>query len=171
VNDRPDRQAGGNGGWDPFAGTLDEVAVCASALPAGWVSAHFAAGAGYHAAVLADSPAAYYRLDDGSLGPAVAPATVADASGQSHGASWSGGVVFGGPGLAGGLGGASVGVGGGNTYVQVPSAAFGAYPTSGSTTSYSLTFDLCSTTKQLQAQFCSARFGQGGHRQPRSGTI
>jgi RHS repeat-associated protein len=132
---------GGNGGWDPFAGTLDEVAVYASALTAGRVSAHFTAGAGYRTAVLADSPAAYYRLDDGSPGPAAAPSTLADASGHGASASWSGGVVFGSPGLVGGLGGASVGVGGGSTYVQVPSQVFGAYPTSGSTTSYSLTFE------------------------------
>jgi YD repeat-containing protein len=53
-----------NGGWYPFSGTLDEVAVYGSALPAGRVQAHFTAGAGYRTAVLADAPASYLRLDD-----------------------------------------------------------------------------------------------------------
>jgi RHS repeat-associated protein len=52
------------GGWYPFNGTLDEVAVYGTALPAGRVQAHFTAGAGYKTAVLADAPASYLRLDD-----------------------------------------------------------------------------------------------------------
>jgi hypothetical protein len=47
-------------------GTIDEVALYPSVLPAARVQAHFTAGAGYRTAVLADAPAAYYRLDDGS---------------------------------------------------------------------------------------------------------
>jgi len=51
-------------GWTFFHGTLDDVSVYGSALPAARVQAHFAAGAGYRSAVLADSPSTYLRLDD-----------------------------------------------------------------------------------------------------------
>ncbi|TMC01607.1 MAG: hypothetical protein E6J41_32665 [Chloroflexi bacterium] len=58
-------------GWMYFKGTLDEASVYGTALSAARVQAHFlaAAGSGYKAAVLADSPAAYYRLDDGTGSP------------------------------------------------------------------------------------------------------
>jgi YD repeat-containing protein len=73
-------------GWYPFNGTLDEVAVYGSALPAARVQAHFSAGSGYRTAVLADSPNAYYRLDHGT--PATAgyglwPTSTTDANGQT----------------------------------------------------------------------------------------
>jgi hypothetical protein len=50
--------------WWPFAGTIGEAAVYPTALSAARVQAHFSAGAGYQAAVAADSPAAYWRLND-----------------------------------------------------------------------------------------------------------
>jgi RHS repeat-associated protein len=59
-----------------FSGLLDEVAVYDHALTAARVSAHRTAGAGYQAAVLADAPAAYYRLGDGAGGPG--PNTIVD---------------------------------------------------------------------------------------------
>jgi RHS repeat-associated protein len=58
-----------------FTGTIDEVAVYNSALDTAQVSAHYTAGAqaptvpvsdGYSSAVLADSPAAYWRLGEPS---------------------------------------------------------------------------------------------------------
>ncbi len=55
-------------GRDYVAGTLDEVALYDTALPTSRIQAHAGAGAGYQAAVTADNPAAYYRLDDG-IGP------------------------------------------------------------------------------------------------------
>ncbi|HEY4026494.1 MAG TPA: LamG-like jellyroll fold domain-containing protein, partial [Candidatus Dormibacteraeota bacterium] len=50
-----------------FQGTLDEVAAYDHALTQARVQAHLTAGSGYRAAVLADSPAAYYRMDDGGI--------------------------------------------------------------------------------------------------------
>jgi RHS repeat-associated protein len=47
-----------------FPGTLDEVAVYNGALSSTRVQAHFNAGSGYASAVLADSPLAYYHLDE-----------------------------------------------------------------------------------------------------------
>src|SRR5207249_2573512 len=72
-----------------FAGTLDEVAVYDHVLSATRVNAHRSAGAGYRASVLADSPTAYYRLDDntGVAGPfggfGLWPVTQTDANGQT----------------------------------------------------------------------------------------
>src|SRR5438309_816749 len=54
-------------------GAVDEVAVYGTALPAARVSAHRTAGAGYRAAVLADTPLTYYRLDDGTVGTNAGP--------------------------------------------------------------------------------------------------
>jgi hypothetical protein len=64
---KPLRIGGGNtdGPMEfPFAGSIDEVAVYPTALAATRVQAHYTAGTGYRAAVLADTPASYYRLDD-----------------------------------------------------------------------------------------------------------
>src|SRR5258708_1196411 len=53
---------------DLLQGAVDEVAIYSQALSGARVSAHYAAGNGYDTAysptVLADVPAAYYRLDD-----------------------------------------------------------------------------------------------------------
>jgi RHS repeat-associated protein len=61
---------------DWFGGTLGEVAVYSTALSGARVQAHFTAGAGYQAAVLADSPLAYYRLNDGTVGTNAGPNTI-----------------------------------------------------------------------------------------------
>jgi hypothetical protein len=51
--------------WNTYLkGTLDEIAVYEKALPAARVQAHYTAGTGYRSAVLADTPAAYYPLDE-----------------------------------------------------------------------------------------------------------
>jgi RHS repeat-associated protein len=63
VSTYPNTPTSGNGWW-PFTGTIGEVAVYGSALSAARVQAHFAAGSGYHAAVAADSPTAYWRLNE-----------------------------------------------------------------------------------------------------------
>jgi RHS repeat-associated protein len=52
-----------------FSGTIDEVALYTTVLSAARIAAHHSGGSGYKAAVLADSPAAYFRLDDGAAGP------------------------------------------------------------------------------------------------------
>jgi YD repeat-containing protein len=77
------------GDWYPFSGTLDEVSVYGTALSAARVQAHYTAGSGYRSAVLADSPTAYYRLDDGSpntgatTGYGLWPISQTDANGQT----------------------------------------------------------------------------------------
>jgi RHS repeat-associated protein len=55
---------GGNGGWYPFKGTIGKVAVYPTALSAARIQAHFTAGSNYQAAVAADSPAAYWRMNE-----------------------------------------------------------------------------------------------------------
>ncbi|HXM55230.1 MAG TPA: LamG-like jellyroll fold domain-containing protein, partial [Candidatus Dormibacteraeota bacterium] len=107
------------GGWNPFSGTLDEVAVYGSALPAARVAAHFAAGAGYRAAVLADGPAAYYRMDEAA--PAALPA--ADASGHGAQATASSGVTFGAAGLVSGEGSPAASFNGATGLVAAPAQA------------------------------------------------
>jgi hypothetical protein len=61
--------AGQNTGRQVFNGTLDDVSVFNAALTSTQVSAHYAAGQvvpddPYAQAVMADTPVAYYRLDD-----------------------------------------------------------------------------------------------------------
>ena len=77
-----------NGGWFPFAGSLDEVAVYSKALNLAQVQAHYGqrTGTGYKSTILGDGPTAYYRMDD-----APGASTLADSSGQGNPASWSGG--------------------------------------------------------------------------------
>src|SRR5207302_3336330 len=58
------RISGWPSGGFAWSGILDEVAVYNGALAAARVSAHHSAGSGYRAAVLADAPLAYYRLDE-----------------------------------------------------------------------------------------------------------
>src|SRR5256884_931194 len=75
-----------SGGYQ-WNGILDEVAVYNGALAAARVSAHHSAGSGYRAAVLADAPLAYYRLDEGTAtaagGFGLWPASTTDANGQT----------------------------------------------------------------------------------------
>jgi RHS repeat-associated protein len=72
-----------------FTGTLGDVAIYPTALSSARVQAHRSAGSGYAAAVLADSPTAYYRLDDdtGAASPfggfGLWPLTATDANGQT----------------------------------------------------------------------------------------
>jgi RHS repeat-associated protein len=68
-----------NVGWWPFNGTIGEAAVYGTALSAARVQAHFGAGSGYQAAVAADSPSAYWRLDDEA--GTRSPNTIADTPG------------------------------------------------------------------------------------------
>jgi hypothetical protein len=117
-----------------FQGSLDEVAVYNHVLTGARVQAHLTAGSGYRAAVLADSPVAYYRLDDRS-------ATIADASGHGSAAAWDGGVQLGAAGLVSGDSDTALGLDGATGFVALPPAVFGSYPRSGSTTSYTLTFE------------------------------
>jgi RHS repeat-associated protein len=84
----------GSVGSTSFQGTLDEVAVYDHVLSAARVSAHRTAGAGYRASVLADSPTAYWRLDDGTGsagsfgGFGLWPMTSTDANGQTTALSY-----------------------------------------------------------------------------------
>jgi RHS repeat-associated protein len=77
------------GGWWPFTGTIGQTAVYGTALSAARVLAHFSAGSGYQAAVAADSPTAYWRLNDGSptttprAGYGLWPISQTDANGQT----------------------------------------------------------------------------------------
>lgn len=80
--------------WNTYlSGTIGQVAVYTHALSATRVQAHYSAGSGYEAAVLADSPAAYYRLND--------PAPVADSSPfeYHYGGVARGGITYQAPGL------------------------------------------------------------------------
>jgi hypothetical protein len=83
----------GNGSSDTptqfFPGAVDEVAYYGTTLSATRVQAHFTA-ARYGALVAGAGPAAWYRLDEGASSP-----TVADASGNGHSGTVSGGVTFG----------------------------------------------------------------------------
>lgn len=65
---------------------------------------------------------------------------VADATGHGNSATRTGGVTEGVPGLIGDIDTATT-FDGSTGYIQLPSSAFGNYPTSGSTTAYSLSFE------------------------------
>src|SRR5262249_31587936 len=97
-----------NGGWFPFAGSLDEVAVYNTALTLAQVQAHrgAATGTGYKTTILSDGPTAYYRMDD-----APGASTLADSSGHSNPATWSGGAGTSDPSLLSGDSDAAMGVG------------------------------------------------------------
>src|SRR5262249_27337259 len=69
------------------------------------------------------------------------PSTLADSSGQGNAATWSGNLTFGSPGLVSGNGDTAAGFDGSTSFAQVPGAAFGSYPTSGSTTAYAASFE------------------------------
>jgi YD repeat-containing protein len=77
----------GRDGNNRFNGTLGKVAIYNGALSASRVQAHFSAGAAYNAAVLADSPIAFYRLNDtaGSGGFGLWPTSTTDANGNTTG--------------------------------------------------------------------------------------
>ena len=83
--------------WD---GRLDEVAVYGQALSATRVQAHFDAGgpppADYPSLVLADSPAAYWRLGESS------GTSAADASGSGNAGTYQNAPTLGAPGLISG---------------------------------------------------------------------
>ncbi len=84
-------------------GSAGEFALYHTALPATRVSAHYNAGAArvptpppYVAAVMADSPIAFYRLNE-TYGT-----VAADSSGNGHNATYGAGVTHGGPALVAG---------------------------------------------------------------------
>jgi YD repeat-containing protein len=84
-------------------GTMDEAAVYPTALPQSRIDAHWTAGessrfacaptptTGYARSVLADSPAAYYRLDDLSAEPS--SRVMFDSSGHCHNGAYSPGAA------------------------------------------------------------------------------
>jgi Concanavalin A-like lectin/glucanases superfamily len=84
-------------GTSYFSGRLDEVAVYATALELTAIQTHFENGTGhavatpppsqYSSAVSADTPVAYWRMDETSGGIAV------DASGHNNAGAWYGSVV------------------------------------------------------------------------------
>ena len=90
--------AGGGWGTLPspaFQGRLDEIAIYGTALSTARVQAHYFAGAPatYASTVMADSPAAYWRLGEAS------GSSAADSSGNGNGGSYAGGVTLGAPAL------------------------------------------------------------------------
>ncbi|HLX70997.1 MAG TPA: LamG-like jellyroll fold domain-containing protein, partial [Verrucomicrobiae bacterium] len=63
-------------GGQEFSGEIDDVAIYNTALSAAQVANHFAAvGPGYSAAVQADSPTLYYRLDEPAFNSYPSPST------------------------------------------------------------------------------------------------
>ncbi|HEY4026426.1 MAG TPA: LamG-like jellyroll fold domain-containing protein, partial [Candidatus Dormibacteraeota bacterium] len=103
-----------NVGATYFQGMLDEVAIYDHVLTAARVQAHLTAGSAYRSTVLADTPTAYYRLDDRS-------ATIADASGNGRQAAWNGAVTFGSAALVSGSGDTTMTFDGAGGFVQAPS--------------------------------------------------
>ena len=93
---RPSPEAAGAPSQPGFEGRLDETAIYGNALSA---DAEYrrttppARRADYASTVLADSPAAYWRLGEGS------GSSAADSSGNGNGGSYSGGVTLGAPAL------------------------------------------------------------------------
>src|SRR5262249_13962061 len=88
------------GGWGTrpsprYDGRIDEVAIYNTALSSTRVQAHYTIGAPatYASTVLADSPAAYWRLGESS------GSSAADSSGNANGGSYSGSVTLGAPAL------------------------------------------------------------------------
>lgn len=123
-----------------FDGLVDEFAVFSTAPSNAEVAALYqagtTAGGSYAAQVLALNPVLHWRLGEAPVAPEARDAT------GSHDAVYRNFDSFA-VGHPGGLvqdAGTSVGFNGLNQYVNLPEAAFGSYPNSGSTTSYALTF-------------------------------
>ena len=100
VNDSTFGGVLAGGGWGTlpspaFHGRLDEVAIYGTALSTARVQAHYIAGAPatYASTVMADSPAAYWRLGEAS------GSSAADSSGNGNGGSYAGGVTLAAPAL------------------------------------------------------------------------
>jgi len=124
-----------------FPGYVDEVAVYDHALDGPRVQAHYLASfpqptEPYPQIILGDGPNTYYRYDDPSSADG---ATVAD-SADSNPATYRGSVTLVPSGLLGAPGQAAS-FDGATDYIRLPTAPFGAYPTSGNTNAYSLSFE------------------------------
>lgn len=123
-----------------FPGYVDEVAVYNHALTAAQVRGHFDARLGlspsYPSAVLEDGANAYYRFDD----PSSASGSPAGDSADSNPATYRGNVILG-PGAPYFGGSQAARFNGTTSYLNLPTAPFGAYPTSGNTNAYSLSFE------------------------------
>lgn len=82
---------------------VDNVAIFASALSSGRVTAHYNSGAGDNSAITADSPTVWLKLDDTTVA-----STFVDASGSARTASVIGSPTFGGGAATAYVGGSSV---------------------------------------------------------------
>ncbi len=122
-----------------FPGYVDDVAVYNYALAASRVGAHYAAHiqpADYPRSVIVDGANAYYRFND----PSSANGSPVADSADSNPATYLGNVTLVPQGILGSLGGAAR-FNGSTSYIRLPAAPFGAYPTGGSTNNYTLTFE------------------------------
>jgi len=119
-----------------FPGYIDEVAVYDHAVDAGRIAMHYYAAKGfaYPDIPVHDGANAYYRFEDASSADG---ATAAD-SADSNPAIYRGNVTFA-PGSHT-LGGQAASLDGAS-YIELPAAPFGAYPTSGNTNAYTLSFE------------------------------
>jgi|GEM_PF-2172616 len=122
-----------------FPGYVDEVAIYASALSGSRIAAHYAARiqpVDYPQIVVADGANAYYRFDD----PSSANGSPVADSADSNPATYLGNVTLIPSGLPG-VPGRAASFNGSTSYIRLPVAPFGAYPTSGSTNNYTLSFE------------------------------
>lgn len=108
----------------PWSGDIDEPAYYPSVLSEAQIQAHYANGinptpsSSYDAVVLADSPAAYWRLDEGTFVPTVA-ANAGSLGAAANGAYYNGSKnTLTGPDSAGGF----LGFGTGNSALSLPNA-------------------------------------------------
>jgi len=121
-------------------GYVDEVAVYGHALTAQQVRAHFDArippSATYGPTIVRDGANAYYRFNDASSANGLPAADSAD----GNPATYRGNVALG-LGAPCFLGDPSARFNGSTSYLELPPAAFGSYPTGGNTNGYSLSFE------------------------------
>jgi peptidoglycan hydrolase-like protein with peptidoglycan-binding domain len=103
---------------------VDNVALFASALSSGRVTAHYNSGSGDNAAVLADSPVAFLKFDESSAS-GDSGTTAADSSGNSRTLTHTNSPAFGLPSLLGDGSGYSVSYTGGSSHFsQIASASW-----------------------------------------------
>lgn len=97
-------------------GAVDETAIYQRALTATEVSEHYAAARSYSTAVSGDSPTGWWRVGETS------GTTAADATGNGHDGTYTGGFALGGSGLVGDSD-TAVHLDGSNGYLDVPNSA------------------------------------------------